>query len=272
MIFLKKEKAGTKVDPIGLLVPVLLAAMWQAASSLGLLPDYKLPSPVHLLAVLADFFTGAWNLTPYSGTLWEHLFLSLRRVGTGFFTASVFGMAAGFLTGRTTLLRRLFDPLFQMLRAVPGIGWLPVAIVWFGVGETNTLFLISLAAFFPVYLNTAHSARAVPESLLRAGRMLGASGATLFCTVIFPAAFPQAAVGLRLALGVSWAYLVLGEVTGVSKGIGAVMNDGRMLGQVDIVLACMIVIAAAGKLTDFLLLAGIRRVTPGKKERRGNDG
>ena len=156
-----------------------------------------------------------------------------------------------------------------MIRAVPGIGWLPVAIVWFGVGEGNTLFLISLAAFFPIYVNTAHAAATVPGQLTKAGRMMGARGLTLFRTVIFPASFPEAAVGLRLGLGVAWAYLVLGEVTGVATGLGAVMNDGRMLGHVDIVLAAMIVIAAAGKLTDLLLLAACRAYCPQMRKRRG---
>lgn len=97
---------------------------------------------------------------------------------------------------------------------------------------------------------------------LRAGRMLGAKGFALFRTVILPAAFPDVAVGLRLGLGVAWAYLVLGEVTGVTEGLGAVMTDGRMLGHVDIVLATMIVIACAGKLTDVLLMTVCRAVCP----------
>ncbi len=156
-----------------------------------------------------------------------------------------------------------------MIRAVPGVGWLPVAIVWFGVGEGNTLFLISLAAFFPIYVNTAHAAATVPEQLIKVGKMMDAHGLTLFRTVIFPASFPEVAVGLRLGLGVAWAYLVLGEVTGVATGLGAVMNDGRMLGHVNIVLAAMIVIAAAGKLTDLLLLAACRAYCPQMRKRRG---
>ncbi len=201
-------------------------------------------------------------MTPYSGTCIPHLLESLRRVTTGFLAATAVGLPLGFITGRFSLMRRLFDPFIHAIRAIPGIGWLPIAIVWFGVGEGNTLFLIGLATFFPIYVNTAHGASEIPELTIRAGQMMGARGFTLFRTVLFPAAFPQIAVGLRLGLGISWGYLVLGEVTGVNEGLGAVMTDGRMLGHVDIVLATMIVIAVCGKLTDILLMAICRRISP----------
>ncbi len=159
--------------------------------------------------------------------------------------------------------------MIHLIKAVPGIGWLPIAIVWFGVGEGNTLFLMSLAAFFPVYVNTAAGAAAIPEMYIQAGQMLGAQGFGLFRAIVFPAAFPQAAVGLRLGLGVAWAYLVLGEVTGVTKGLGAIMSDARMLGHVEMVLTAMIVIAVAAKVTDFLLVAVCRRIYP--RGGRGNE-
>lgn len=257
-----------KFDPIALVFPALLVVLWYFASATGALPAYKLPSPQRLAKVLLDFATGALQVTPYAGTMLPHLISSLRRVLCGFALAAACGLTLGFATGRIPLLHRMFDPFIHVVRAVPGIGWLPVAIVWFGVGEGNTLFLIALASFFPIYVSTAHGASTVPELLVRAGRMMGARGLTLFRTVIFPAAFPEAAVGLRLGLGVAWAYLVLGEVTGVSTGLGAVMSDGRMLGHVDIVLAAMIVIAVMGKLTDLLLLAVCRLLCPQMRKRR----
>ena len=251
-----------RFDAAGLVVPAAVLLAWFAATNFGGVPAYKLPSPQALVQVLVDFATGWYGVTPYAGTLWFHLWHSLCRVLTGFALAAACGLGLGFLTGRVPLMRRLFDPFLHMIRSIPGIGWLPIAIVWFGVGEGNTRFLIMLAAFFPIYVNTAHGAASVPTLTVRAGRMLGARGLTLFATVIFQAAFPEAAVGLRLGLGVAWAYLVLGEVTGVTEGLGAVMTDGRMMGHVDIVLATMIVIAVAGKLTDWLLLWLCRRISP----------
>lgn len=207
-------------------------------------------------------------MTAYSGTLLSHLFCSQRRVLCGFVMAAALGVLLGFATGLSELVRRILDPFVQMIRTVPGVGWLPVAMVWFGVGEGNTLFLISLAAFFPVYINVVHAVCDIPKQIVRAGKSMDVRGPALFCHVLFPAAFPQIAVGLRLALGVSWAYLVLGEITGVTMGLGAVMNDGRMLGHVDIMLAAMIVIALAGKINDLVLMALCRGYSPQMRARR----
>ena len=249
-------------DFAGLILPAAVIVLWQVFVVTGAVPAYKLPSPLTLIKVLWDFITGMLGIAPYSGTCLSHLLQSLRRVITGFLTALAFGLPLGFLTGRVPFAKRLLDPFVHLIRSIPGIGWLPIAIVWFGVGEGNTLFLIALAAFFPIYVNTAHGAAEIPVLTIRAGKMMGAKGFTLFRTILFPAAFPQIAVGLRLSLGVSWAYLVLGEVTGVSEDLGAVMTDGRMLGHVDIVLATMIVIAVAGKLTDILLMYLCRKISP----------
>lgn len=254
-----------------LIVPAIVLILWQVISVAGAIPEYKLPSPIVIIKVLFDFITGILNITPYAGTCLPHLLASLRRVMCGFTVAIAFGLPLGFLTGRIRLAHRMLDPFVHMLRSIPGIGWLPIAIVWFGVGEGNTLFLIALAAFFPIYVNTVHGASEIPELTIRAGKMMGANGFTLFRTVIFPAAFPQISVGLRLGLGVSWAYLVLGEVTGVTEGLGAVMTDGRMLGHVDIVLATMVVIAVAGKISDWLLLTVCRKISPQLKVKRNKE-
>ena len=168
-----------RFDAAGLVVPAAVLLAWLAATNFGGVPAYKLPSPQALVQVLVDFATGWYGVTPYAGTLWFHLWHSLCRVLTGFALAAACGLGLGFLTGRVTLMRRLFDPFLHMIRSIPGIGWLPVAIVWFGVGEGNTLFLISLAAFFTIYVNTAHAAATVPGQLTKAGRMMGARGLTL---------------------------------------------------------------------------------------------
>lgn len=249
----------------GLLIPVILLLLWYLVCGTGAVPEYVLPSPRKLWNVLIDFIFGNLEITPYSGKLFGNLWISCIRVLKGFLTAALLGVTLGFLTGRVRLLQKIFDPFIHALRAVPGIGWLPIAIVWFSVGEKSTHFLISLATFFPIYMNTAQGAREVPDSYLRAGQMMGAASFSLFWTVTLPSAFPSVLVGLRLGLGISWAYLVLGEVTGVTKGIGAIMTDARMLGHVDIVLACMVVIAVTGKLSDFLLVKICNLFYPVKK-------
>lgn len=253
------------IDPVGFALPAMLLAIWFVAAKSGELPPYILPSPESIFHVMVDFASGAAKITPYSGKLFVNLLSSLLRVMTGFGIALIFGLLLGFLTGRNSAVKRMIDPLIHAIRTVPGIGWLPIAMVWFGVGEQTTIFLISLAAFFPIYINTAHGASEVPILLIRAGRMLGADKVTLFTTVILPSAFPAVVVGLRLGLGVSWAYLVLGELTGVSTGLGAVMMDSRMMGQTEMILVSMFCIAIMGILTDRLLLLVCKLIYPYQK-------
>lgn len=251
---MKKKNIKGQDRLIGFILPIVVLIIWFVATSDPDHPSYVFPTPKDFAIVFWDFIFGGYGASPYSGKMLPNLLISMIRVFKGFTLASAVGIILGFVTGRVSFLRKLVDPTVQALRAVPGIGYLPLGMVWFGVGEQNTLFLISLAAFFPVYLNTQEGAARVPELYLRAGQMLGAKKASLFFTVVFPSAISHVVVGLRLALGVSWAYLVLGEMTGVTQGIGAIMMDGRMLGHVDIVIACMIVIAITGKICDWLLV------------------
>ena len=251
-----------KIDPLGFILPAIIMLAWYLAVKSEIIRPYLLPGPQTVFSVMVDFAGGVSKLTPYSGKLIENLSASFLRVMTGFSIAALSGLSMGFLTGRIPIFKRLIDPLVHALRTVPGIGWLPIAMVWFGVGERTTVFLIALAAFFPIYINSAHGASQVSVLLIRAGRMLGADGFSLFRTVVLPSAFPAAVVGLRLGLGVSWAYLVLGELTGVTSGLGAVMMDSRMMGQVEMILVSMISIAILGVLTDRLLLLICKKILP----------
>ncbi|MEG1501265.1 MAG: ABC transporter permease subunit, partial [Clostridiales bacterium] len=118
----------------------------------------------------------------------------------------------------------------------------------------NSIFLITLASFFPIYVNTTTGAAQISPLILRAGHMLGAKGGKFFTTIILHAAFPSILIGLRLGLGIAWAYLVLGEITGVSQGLGAVMMDARMLGNTEMILSSMLAIAILGRISDLLLV------------------
>lgn len=251
-----------KIDPMSLALPVSVIVIWYLSVETGMVRSYLLPSPKDIVLVMADFITGTAKLTPYSGQLVSHLTTSLTRVLIGFSIATFFGLLLGFLTGWIPMVKRMIDPAVHAIRTVPGIGWLPIAMVWFGVGEQTTIFLIALMSFFPTYINTAHGTSSVPPLLVRAGRMLGANKLTLFRTIVLPSAFPDITVGLRLGLGISWSFLVLGELTGVATGLGAVMMDSRMLGQTEMILVSMLCIAIMGLLTDRLLILICRMAYP----------
>jgi NitT/TauT family transport system permease protein len=123
-----------------------------------------------------------------------------------------------------------YETTINGLRAVPGISWLPLAMVWFGIGIKTTLFLVALAAFFPIYLNAEAGARQVDPLLLEAGAMMGVKPIRSIFTIVLPGSMPHIVTGLRLGLGISWAYLVLGELSGVPNGLGAIIMDARMVG------------------------------------------
>ncbi|MDO9574849.1 MAG: ABC transporter permease subunit, partial [Candidatus Contubernalis sp.] len=156
---------------------------------------------------------------------------------------------------------QILDSHIHALRAVPGIGWLPLAMVWFGIGTKTTVFLIALAAFFPVYLNSTEGALKINPLWKRAALMMGAGRWALLRTVILPAALPSVANGLRIGLGLSWAYLVLGELTGVPDGLGALIMDARMMGHVEIIIVGMIAIAVLGRISDRLLILFLHIIT-----------
>lgn len=252
-------------DILGLLLPAMLVSAWCLSSYILGVPEYIIPAPGQTALYLADFLTGSDRLTPYSGQLLIHSAASMGRVAQGFLLAMIFGLPMGIITGSFFKIERIFDPLVHMLRMIPGIGWLPIAMVWFGVGNRTAVFLIALAAFFPIYLNTAIGVRQVPDKLIQAARMLGAKGFMLFVHVIIPASSASILSGMRLGLGVSWAYVVLGELTGVSRGLGAVMMNARMLGDTAMIVICMIVIAFLGWISDRLLIAGIKRLHSSKE-------
>lgn len=243
-----------KIDFVGGVIPLLFLAVWALFPAALHTPEYLIPSLRKTGIGCLDFMFAAFHSSPYAGTFWKHSLASWQRVLGGFFIASFLGVLTGMLTGYFQTVRRLLDPFIHMIRMIPGIGWFPVAMVWFGVGNKTTIFLISLAAFFPIYVNTLRAVVDVPSMLLDVGKVMGANGRQLFRMVIIPMALPGIFTGLRLGMGICWAYLVLGELTGVNEGLGAVMMDARMLGNVDMIIVCMIGIAFWGRIGDLLLL------------------
>ena len=249
-------------DLIGALLPALCIIIWQILSETNAIPAFMLPSPRAVFHFTMDFAFGLHDRAAFSGSLAGHLMSSAGRVAAGFSIAVAVGLTLGYMSGSVSLIFRLVNPFVMLMRSVPGIGWLPVSIVWFGVGEKNTVFLIALAAFFPIYANTVHSVVAIDDEYFAVANVFGASRIQILRHVILPLSFSGVTVGLRLGMGISWAYLVLGEMTGVNSGLGAVMADGRMLGQTHIILVCMAVIAAAGAAADFVLSAVCRVLNP----------
>jgi len=232
------------------IIPASLVLFWFVLSATGIIPGYLLPHPVEIGQAGYRYILGNPGEGPFAGRFVSDLGASLFRVFCGFSLATVVGLPLGILSGRLAVVNRLFSTTINALRAVPGICWLPLAMVWLGIGIKTTVFLVALAAFFPIYLNTAAGARQVNLLYYQAGAMMGISRIRGAFAILLPASMPQILTGLRLGMGLAWAYLVLGELTGVPNGLGAVIMDARMLGRIDIIMVGIVLIALIGRFCD----------------------
>lgn len=248
---------------IGLVVPVLLVAMWHVGvQQQWVLPfDIKmgfLPEPWHVAKLLWAFAFGGDYDAAYAGELWGHLGSSVLRVLAGFGLGCLFGVPLGVLMGYYRPVDRLLDLTVNLVRPIPATAWVPLVLLIIGFGSQATIFLIFISSFFPILLNTITAVREVPPRLVEAALMLGTSPMGILGKVVVPAATPGIVSGLRLGLGLAWVILVLGEANGIDSGLGALITLARELVRTDVIVVGMICIGMAGLLSDRLLLALLR--------------
>lgn len=237
---------------LALIVPLVLLVAWDLA--VRWTGTRLVPTPYGVGLMMWDFAFGGIYDDAYSGTLPIHLWKSVQRVYGGFFCAALVGIPLGLMLGRMALLRALLDPTLSLLRPIPVTAWLPLSMIFFGLGPRAAIFLVFLGAFFPILLNTVFGVKSVDAKLFEAAEMLGCSGAQQFRAVVLPAALPSIFNGLRLGAGFAWILIVVGEMTGVPEGLGAVIMDGRNLSRTDLVITGMIIIGVAGYLSDRVLV------------------
>ena len=242
------------------LLPLAIIAVWSAVTDSGLIPKYILPSPGQVLAAGWDFMIGGNSAQAYSGAFLAHFWASLKRVAGGFALGAGLAIPLGIVLGHNRQLAVFIEPTLQLTRSIPGICWLPLALIWFGIGTPASIFLISLGSFYAVLISTVQGVKYVDPILIRAARSLGASERSILYTVILPAAFPSILSGLRIGLAYSWIYMVLGEFTGVNLGLGATLLQSRETLNTELIMALMIIIGLLGVLTDWPMLLVMRKV------------
>ena len=245
--------ASFSLRQLGLAAVVPLAAL--AAWHLGTAGQaYSLiPPPREVALQLWDLAFGGIYDDLYSESLVTHALASLGRVYGGFALAALLALPLGMLLGRIALLRDLLDPMLQILRPIPVTAWLPLSMIVFGLGPRSAFFLVCLGAFYPILLNTVFGVRSVEARLFEAAAMLGVSPGATFWKVVLPAALPSIFTGLRLGLGFAWVVIVVGEMTGVQTGLGAIIMEARQLSRTEIVISGMLVIGVLGFLSDWLV-------------------
>ena len=246
-------RALRKVKNLGLLLTLLL--LWQAASTwmLDATTRTLLPPPTAVLQA-------AWDLVS-TGELFRHLRDSLRREVVAFLWATT-SIPLGIAMGWSKVVSDQVDPVIEMLRPVPPLAWIPLSILWFGIGDTQNQFIIFLGIFFPILLNAFAGVVGVEPNLIRAARCLGASEWEVLRRVVLRAALPQIVTGIRIGLGVGWMALVAAELVGANSGLGFLINDARTVLRTDYVIVGMATIGLVGLLIDWLIRVLVRRLLP----------
>lgn len=187
----------------------------------------------------------------HKSLLWVYIADSLRRVAIGFGAAAVLGIPLGLVLGWYPAANNVVNPALQLMRPISPIAWIPIAIIFFGVGDRAAIFLIFLGAFFPIVVTGTNGVSNVPSVFRRAGTNFGLTPVQLLARVIFPAALPQMIVGLRIALGIAWLVVVAAEMIAVDSGLGYLVIDSRNSGKrYDLVVAAMLLIGVIGLVLD----------------------
>lgn len=242
-----KRKPARLLTRIGLgtVLPLALLAIWQTLSSAGVFSAVQLPAPLAVLAAAGELLR--------SGDLWIHIAISVQRVLLGFAAGAGAGLVIGALVGLSPLACRITAPTIGGIRAVPSLAWVPLLLLWVGIGEDSKVILVAIGAFFPVYTTVSAALRHVDRHLIEAARTFGYSGLRLFTTVQLPAVVPSVFAGLRLALAQAWLFLVAAELLGASMGLGYLLTDSQNSGRTDRLLLAIVLLAVLGKITDALL-------------------
>ena len=221
----------------------LFCALWEGASRTGLISNRLIPAPTEVAQAAWDLFT--------QGVLLRDVYWSSRRALTGLATGSLLAILVGLFTGRVSVVRLLLEPIIQVLRPIPGIAWIPFAILWFGVGEIPKLFIISLGVFLPVWLSTHVGVIATRSQYVEAAKSLGARRHELFYRVVLPAALPSIVTGLRQGLAIAFILVVAAELTGASAGLGNLISQSHLIFRTDRMLVGLALLGVLGALVDF---------------------
>ena len=225
--------------------PVALLLLWELASRSGLIPDQTLAAPSAVLTTLLRMIA--------SGELPANLLVSAKRVGIGLAIGVSCGIVLALLAGLSKSGEAVVDPLVQIKRTIPVVALSPLFIVWFGIGETPKIALITFATIFPVYLNLYNGIRAVDVRLLDAARSFGLGQRELIVHVILPGALPSLLVGLRYSLSIAVIMLVIAEQINASSGLGYLVNNARDFMRTDVIVVCLIVYAILGLGGDYIV-------------------
>jgi NitT/TauT family transport system permease protein len=242
---------------IGIAVVLVLWQIMAVAYNL----QQILPPPLIVARTVVDTLTLNYQHWLYGPNIYEHLASSLVRAISGFAIAATLAIPLGLVVGRQRAVREYVDPVIRALYPIPGIAWIPLAILWFGLGNTTVIFVVVIAEFFPLYFNTEAGARNINPILVDAARCFGAKRLTLFRRVILPASIPYIITGMRIALGGAWRMIVAAEMLASETGIGSVLMESRFQFRANDLMMAMILISIVGYATERLIIGTLEKKT-----------
>lgn len=234
------------------ILPLAILAVWQGLTQVGLIQPLILPSPARLVATLWSMLT--------SGQLEKHVWISILRVLQGFGLAALLSIVLGTAIGLSSTLDRITDLAIQVLKPIPPLAWIPLAILWLGIDEPSKIFIILLGAFFPILINVITGIRNTNTKFVELAKILEVSRWKFIRQVVIPGALPAVMTGLRVGLACAWMCVVAAEMIAASSGVGYLIMDARQLSQTDVVFVGMIAIGVIGKIMDDLIRKLERRL------------
>jgi len=232
---------------------VLVVVAWEGMTRVGAVNPTVLPPPSVLVATALTLIR--------SGTLFANVAGSLARVSVGFGIALLLGVSSGAVLGIFPGAGRHVAPWLDVLRPIPPIAWIPVAILWFGLGNTSAVFIVFVGAFFPIFLNTHAGICAVSQGQVNAARCLGAGRLLILSDILFPAALPQLLTGLRVGVGIAWTSVIAAEMVGAHTGLGYAIQLNRTMLETEAVIVHMATIGVIGWIMSDLVNRLERRLT-----------
>ncbi|WP_421915404.1 ABC transporter permease subunit [Mesorhizobium sp.] len=243
------KRKGVSARVVSAVTILAVLAVWALSARLQLVSPVFLPSPIAVwnkfIVVTRDGFVDA--------TLAQHIVASLGRVFAALVAAILIGVPVGLAIGISTIGRGIFDPLLEFLRPIPPLAYLPLVIIWFGIGEPSKILVIAIAMLAPVALSTASGVRGVSQERVNAARSLGATRLQVIRLVILPSALPAILTGLRIALGAGWSTLVAAELVAATRGLGFMIQSAAQFLVTDVVVMGILVIAAIAFVLEFTI-------------------
>lgn len=228
---------------------VVLFAIWWAATTSGLIGAVYLPTPQSLFAEAVGLVENGYKGVP----LWEHIGVSLFRTLSGFCLGVLLGVPVGLMTGYSRVGGAMVSPIMSFIRPIPPIAFIPMAVLYFGLGEVGKVALIFFTAFNYAHVNAHAGAANVPIAYYRAAQSIGLSRAQIFLRVVLPATIPPVFTGLKVAMALSWAVVVAAELVGAQRGLGFMISDAAQLFRIPVVFIGIALIGLIGLLLNSML-------------------